>query len=987
MDVAVRTSNNELFEALAARRFTPWSVLDRRLRAERQSLARGFDRLLALDELAVELYPHQRSAALHVLRRMRGRALLADEVGLGKTIEAGIILKEYIVRGLAKSALILTPATLTEQWLHELRDKFAIDARIVRDAGERMDGGCIIASLDTAKRPEHAERFQLATWDVVIVDEAHRLKNRHTAAWRFVDSLRKKYLLLLTATPIQNDLEELYNMMTLLKPGLLETYSTFRHRFMLDRRSAKDVERLREYVSEVMVRTTRSECGIPFPKRVVRAVPVQLSPAERTFYDDVLVFARQLYAQHGHVNVLPLILLLRELCSSPQAARHTLHALSRAPELSPPQRAVAALLADRASEMARSPSKLQTAIALIQRYNEPAIVFTEFRASQDALYEALRAEGIAATRFHGGMGDEERRIALDEFRTKGGVLISTEAGGEGQNLQFCRVVINFDLPWNPMRVEQRIGRVHRLGQQRTVFVVNMYADNTVETYVYKLLHEKIRLFQQVIGDIDLILTAAGTNSSDTPFDVTLGRLVLEAATEKELEASISRLGTRLGKARADREAVARRNAVLLDTSMRNQDGGEEARDGQPTDAPSSPTAGGDTLVKEGMTSPAFPVASLMHPLSVDVDFVRGALAEKPNDHPAAVAMHRAIEAVRFGNGRVRPTHRRIVHHRHFLFWFKVAYKSDETQEQLRAILIDPLTERVRTVDERIAGLDTVLADGPDDDRDDASTRYVAERLYRQAVRQMHRLVARSGRVHQSEANARLSRDKRRLEQYYDGLQSEALASVAQAWRRLETARTRARLRNAVLAAAGDSAVADSLQTWDDDFAQIEEQAQRAIQRLDDEKKARLDELARKYEVRAEVTPVAAAVLWAPKVECHYKMFAPARREIVLYYDPLTDCVIDFTCEACGQALSTVWTCHDGELVCSDCYAPCASCGAALCRHCAPRHCHVCDASLCLHCKTLCPAALSTASDNLHVCSACRAAACTHCTNLEAFLVV
>ncbi len=204
--------------------------------AHRLSLVQGFDRLLSWSSLhGVTRYEHQERAALRVLREMRGRAILADEVGLGKTIEAGLILKEYMVRGLVRRALILTPPALRTQWLEEMREKFSLPFEVLRSGEDWERHPLLIASLDTAKREPHGTRARSLSWDIVIVDEAHRLKNRLSRNWRFVSSLRKKYMLLLTATPVQNDMGELFNLVSLLKPGQLHTYEEFVARYVASR--------------------------------------------------------------------------------------------------------------------------------------------------------------------------------------------------------------------------------------------------------------------------------------------------------------------------------------------------------------------------------------------------------------------------------------------------------------------------------------------------------------------------------------------------------------------------------------------------------------------------------------------------------------------------------------------------------------------------------------------------------------------------------
>lgn len=1004
VEVTFRHAEQQLLEALAARRFTPWSTLDERIAAERQSLAKGFDRLLALEEVDVQLYDHQRRAVLRVLQDMRGRALLADEVGLGKTIEAGVVLKEYLVRGLARKVLILVPAPLTEQWRAELHEKLAIEAHVNRDIDGWGRADCIIASLDTAKRPDHAARIHAIAWDVVIVDEAHRLKNRDTAAWRFVDGIRTKYVLLLTATPIQNDLEELYNMMTLLKPGLLQTYSVFRQDFMVDKRSPKQLERLREYVREVMIRSTRQDCSVPFPKRIVESVPIPLTGAERAFYDDVLTFARRAYGKQSKGNVLPLILLLRELCSSPQAARRTLLALGNSDGWAREERATALDLAARTSELCQRPSKLASAVEVMRRHDEPIIVFTEFRATQDALYDILGARGVPVSKFHGEMNSDQRRQAVDAFRRGGGVLISTEAGAEGRNLQFCRTVMNYDLPWNPMRVEQRIGRVHRLGQSRDVVVINLHTEDTIETYVYRLLHDKIRLFQQVIGDLDLILTAVADEHADSSFERAIGQLILESGADEQLDAGFTEVGRRLEQARREREEIHRLNDHLLNDHPFTDallNGGSPSDDSplntvadpatgsnrahrpnadasNRANVPTGPNGVSQVVDEAGRTvairnkpagevgrkpavecgAPSAMMAGLLHPLCLDVDFARGVLADEPTVHAAASAMRATLATIRFMHVRTRPVQRRLVHHRHIVFWFRVAYRSDETREQLYTVLLDPVTEEARplpTLHHAIdIGWDAV--DGPGAENGTVGGgvgAYALKRLYRRACRHVNEELLRGGLAHQAEARTRLARDKVRLESYYDGLLAEALAPVARDLRRLEAARTRRRLMESVFADSKErqESVGTSINRQ---LRQWEENVQRTMDALAAEQQRRIDELERKYTVRAEAVPLGAALLWVPRVEWRYKLLGHVRREIVFYYDPIQDTVVDLACEECGEPMTTVYACTSGELVCSGCHVSCSNCSAPLPTGDVPRRCHVCDTALCSSCDTACP---------------------------------
>jgi SNF2 family DNA or RNA helicase len=200
------------------------------------------------------------------------------------------------------------------------------------------------------------------------------------------------------------------------------------------------------------------------------------------------------------------MVLQKEMGSSWAAARATLERLTQRPDGLDPRRLK--LLAARAEAVSASPSKMRTLQRVLGGLaGEKAIIFTQFRATQDAIVSALVATGVEPAVFHGELGWREKEEALEHFRTVSPVLVSTEAGGEGRNLQFARIVINYDLPWNPMRVEQRIGRVHRLGQRHPVHVINLVARGTIEAYVLEILERKIRMFELVVGEMEEILGA------------------------------------------------------------------------------------------------------------------------------------------------------------------------------------------------------------------------------------------------------------------------------------------------------------------------------------------------------------------------------------------------------------------------------------------------------------------------------------------------
>ncbi len=455
----------------------------------------------------VEFLPYQVAAAERVVDVMNGQGILADEVGLGKTIEAGLVARELMCRGRCRSVLILCPATLTYQWRREMAQKFGLPFTCSPSLHDWRTKDLILCSLDSAKRADAREALLRRDWDLVIVDEAHRLKNRATQNHRLVAALHRRHLLLLSATPLQNDLTELYSLVSLVHPGLFGSFHAFWREFLLDRRTPKDAAALREVLAKVMVRHRRDELqsggGEALPARQVTLLPLQLKADERRLYDAVSGAVRDEYWRRleGEATVLPLILLQREVCSSAAAVRRTLYAMERSDWLRGDLDELRAM-----ADAVRDQAKASVLQGLVHELGEQAIVYTEFRATQEVLAQRLRDMDVPVIVFHGGQGAADRDRALRRFEAEPrGVLVSTESGGLGLNLQFCHHVVNYDLPWNPMRVEQRIGRVHRLGQRRDVFIYNLYAERTVEEYLLRLLDDKINLFRQVVGELDVIL--------------------------------------------------------------------------------------------------------------------------------------------------------------------------------------------------------------------------------------------------------------------------------------------------------------------------------------------------------------------------------------------------------------------------------------------------------------------------------------------------
>ncbi|MFX3633077.1 MAG: DEAD/DEAH box helicase [Candidatus Pristimantibacillus sp.] len=528
-----------------------WTLYQLSMEAEQAKRIDSFEQLQCLRTLpAFEPMPHQISTARKVLHDMGGRAILADEVGLGKTIEAGLVLKEYMVRGLVRRVLILVPASLVLQWVRELNQKFGISA-VAQKKEHSWHYDVVVASIDTAKRDPHRELVLGHDYDMIIIDEAHKLKNKKTTNYQFALQLRKKYCLLLTATPIQNDLDELFNLITLLKPGQLGGQSDFAANFVVDKRLPKNEEQLQDALSGVMIRNRRGDGGISFTKRIVKNIPLVLSPDEKALYDAVTSFVRERYDESGGdlTSMLSLVTLQREVCSSRDAVFVTLVNLFKKTAEDSPMRPKIWELVNFIKQI-QSNTKAEKAMELVQQMNEKVIIFTEYRATQEYLLQFFRTHNIVAVPYRGGMGRGKKDWMMDLFRGRAQVLIATEAGGEGINLQFCHHMINFDLPWNPMRVEQRIGRVHRLGQTEDVKIYNLCTLGTIEEHIVHLLHEKINLFELVIGELDHILEKF--EKGEGSLEQQLARMLLESGgSNVDLRAQINDLGSSIVKLRQE----------------------------------------------------------------------------------------------------------------------------------------------------------------------------------------------------------------------------------------------------------------------------------------------------------------------------------------------------------------------------------------------------------------------------------------------------
>lgn len=549
----------DLYTPLLERLQAASPVLDRRSALVDRALevwARpGFETFICQSRLRFEPFPYQFEAAARVLRHMQGRAILADEVGLGKTIEAGIVLSELRLRGLANRVLVLAPAGLVGQWCEELERKFALPCVIAdrhfETAGTDGVAPVVVASLAAARGDRLRGELTAPTWDLVIADEAHRLKNPRSASAGLARSLRARYMLLLTATPIENRLSDLFSLVSLVRPGLLGSAAEFRVRHGRgDGTQVRNVAALQLSLRELMVRHRRSEITVMLPRRLAETMRVAPGADEAELYRAISERVRDQARQATTPRLLALRSMQQLAGSSPWACTESLAKLGWED------------LARSAANVA-SPAKATALLELLRRHEargEKVVVFTAFRRTLHALAALLTNHGFDAAVYHGSLTRAEKDAAVGRFADETPVLLSTEAAGEGRNLQFCHVMINFDLPWNPMQIEQRLGRIHRIGQQHDVQLTNLVSRGTLEDHLLEVLQAKINLFELVVGELDMIL---GRIADDLDFETLVFQQYVASRNDGEFTTRLQEVGDELARARVGHLAARERIDELV----------------------------------------------------------------------------------------------------------------------------------------------------------------------------------------------------------------------------------------------------------------------------------------------------------------------------------------------------------------------------------------------------------------------------------------
>jgi len=584
------------------------------LEAQRYNFASIFDPLLAMNTSKIDPLPFQIECVYgYILKLPRIRFLIADDPGAGKTIMAGLILKELKLRGVVKRILIIVPGHLKDQWKRELKEKFQepltvidrglLDAHYAENIWQRENQA--ITSIDFAKRKDVLPYLKSVNWDLVIVDEAHKM-----AAYRYGDKLSKteryklgsaisknsEHLLFLTATPHKGDPENFRLFLDLLVPGFFAKQELIEESIE-NKDNPLFIRRLKEDLKDFD--------GKPiFTHRYPKTIKFRLSVDEKKLYNElsryvISQYNRALQTDKRRNVAFALLILQRRMASSTYALlrslerrKERLEDLLKEPELPKEtltldleeiedyeeesrweqenkwetlsiaenrkelKKEIASL--EKMQQMAKEILKEECEVKLAElkkaiaegmkkiremKGNEKILVFTESRDTMEYLVKRIRSWGYTVNFIHGGMKLEDRIEAEKIFKNKTQILVATEAAGEGINLQFCHLMINYDIPWNPNRLEQRMGRIHRYGQQKDVYIFNLVAEDTREGQVLSKLFDKLEEIRKSLGS-DKVFDVIG----DTFYGKNLYQLILEAvANARSMDDIISELDIKVDK--------------------------------------------------------------------------------------------------------------------------------------------------------------------------------------------------------------------------------------------------------------------------------------------------------------------------------------------------------------------------------------------------------------------------------------------------------
>lgn len=589
----------------------------------------------SLETSKIDLNPHQIEAALFALKSPLSKGvILADEVGLGKTIEAGIVISEYFSRGNTK-ILVVSPASLCQQWQVELTEKFNLPVHVIdtknyqREMGEFQ--GIVVCSYNCAVQLKSV--FKSIEWDLIVIDEAHKLRNFYKGKAKIASDINEVFFnrkkLLLTATPIQNSLMDIFSLVSIIDPSILGNEYAFMENYLYSEHRHNE---LKERLKTVLHRTLRKDVleYIKYTNREAMTVAFDPTPAEEELYKNVSAYVQEFskIAITTRFRTLIVLMIRKLMSSSTSAVKGNLEGLMRrltemeysgfvreedwlsllsdtnlsedladgnetvpVRALKQPflediriEKAFLQKLIDAASAI-KVDGKTEKLTEAIQQGFEKikekgglrkVIIFTESNRTLNYLHDYLSANGFKdkivtfngqnnsplcnkiysdfienhSAELTGSRSNDMKKALVTAFRENAEIMIATEAAAEGLNLQFCSLLVNYDLPWNPQRVEQRIGRVHRYGQKCDVVIINFInKKNVADIRLYEILRHKFKLFDGVFGASDEIL---GTLSDGVDFEKAVASIFELCRTTEEINRAFDELQASLGVKREEK---------------------------------------------------------------------------------------------------------------------------------------------------------------------------------------------------------------------------------------------------------------------------------------------------------------------------------------------------------------------------------------------------------------------------------------------------
>ena len=519
-------------------------------------------------EKTVTLMPFQQKTVDKVINEMNNRAIIADEVGLGKTIEAGEILWQKIKDDENANILIVAPKAVLTQWQGEMKHKFGLEFELEENIKNKLFSLTskvrILVSGSRFSRMKEHDPILRKKWSMLVVDEAHRFSHSTSQMNKNLKKVDKQSIILLTATPLQNNLSEVFELVNLVNPGILgRNIKDFVDVYAIDREArvikGSMVDVFKNKVKKCIVRTTRKESGVEFAKRNVHSLQLEPTPEEKKIIEGLFDIGRELIKSGELREVLGFstFSMHLSLSSHPLALRDFLIKKGLDTKYTKINKYVQSI-----ERIEKSTKEIALEELIRKEPNDQFLIFVERLTTGRRLVSNLAEKFGKSNFYHGGLNTLQRKNMIKEFQDNEiKYLICTSAGSEGLNLQNCHNLINYDLHWNPLRIEQRIGRVHRYGQENTVNIFNLSVKGTIEDSIISKIYDKILLFEMSLGDMDAIYSVY---SEENDILEEINRIVNTSENFDEVHEKSNYLAGQIIAAKKDSENRKENNHGLLD---------------------------------------------------------------------------------------------------------------------------------------------------------------------------------------------------------------------------------------------------------------------------------------------------------------------------------------------------------------------------------------------------------------------------------------